>query len=248
MSSTTWSHNAPFARLFLASVAAAPLLISCSNRCADVAALSSSASADPRIAAIGDSVLAWSADRCQSIPDHASLVLGTPVTNYAVNGAKVLSGSDEKPAIARQLDTSAAEGFDVVIVNGGGNDLNGTCECGACDDVLDDLVAKDGTAGAMVALIERITATGARVVLVDYFVLHDDAWYGFDRCGDALAELDARYETLAAGKPGVTLVDLGDVVSPTTQPEAYAFDHVHPSDDGAALMGALVAAALDAAP
>ena len=84
------------------------------------------------------------------------------------------------------------------------------------------------------------------VFIVDYYVLHDDAWYGFDRCEGALAELERRYSTLAEEDAGdnVVFADLGDVVTPALHPEAYALDNVHPSDAGAELLGAFLAARL----
>ena len=68
------------------------------NRCAEVEALPN----DRNILALGDSILAWSADRCQSIPDHAATEIGNHIVNNAVNGARVLHGSPEVPAIPDQ--------------------------------------------------------------------------------------------------------------------------------------------------
>src|SRR4051812_9049233 len=146
-----------------------------SNRCAENAALPEG----ERVLAIGDSILAWSADRCESIPDVVARTLGERVVNHAVNGARVLGGSADRPAIPAQFAAARDVPWSAVIVDGGGNDLNGTCGCGDCAQVLDALVGADGKTGAMADLVDEMRASGARVVLVDYFALHRGAWYGF---------------------------------------------------------------------
>ena len=240
------SLDRPSALVVAALACACSVASGCTDRCSESAALPG----DARILAIGDSILAWSGDRCESIPDQAALLLGKRIVNAAVNGARVLGGDSKRPAIPDQVvDAPNGTPWDEVIIDGGGNDLNATCACGDCDRVLDSLVSADGSSGAVPNLVDRISATGARVLLVDYYVLHDDAWYGFDRCGPALASLQSRYHALVdsrqagagVGPGAVDFVDLGDVVTPEATPDAYAFDNVHPSDKGTAVLGALVA-------
>lgn len=187
---------------------------------------------EPSVLAIGDSILAWNNDRCHGIPERAGLVAGVHVDNRAVSGTVMHE-------IASQYDAARDDGpWDVVIVDGGGNDVNSFCECGACDGVLADVSERTDT------LLDLMRDDGARVILVDYFGFHARAWYGFDRCEAALEDLQAQREGVDAARDDVTFVDLGALVTPDDHPEAYTFDYVHPSDEGSRILGALVAESL----
>jgi acyl-CoA thioesterase I len=187
----------------------------------------------PRVLAVGDSILAWNNDRCHGIPERAGLVAGVHVDNRAVSGTVMHE-------IASQYDAARIDGgpWDVVIVDGGGNDVNSFCECGACDAVLDDVRTRTND------LLDVMRDDGARVVLVDYFGFDERAWYGFDRCEQALADLQATHEEIDGERDDVTLVDLGALVTPDDHPEAYTFDYVHPSDEGSRILGELLAESL----
>lgn len=184
---------------------------------------------------VGDSVLAWNAERCQSVADHAALARGAAVTSEAVSGTELLVSIPEQ----------VPEGdWRAVVVDGGANDLNNQCDCGDCDAVMDALSDAAGVDGAMPALVDRLRADGAEVLLLTYYHFPDEAWYGFDRCRATLDALNARYRAMAAGRSGVEVVELGDIIDPDTTPEAYDFDAVHPSPEGAARIGEALAAKL----
>lgn len=186
----------------------------------------------PSVLAVGDSVLAWNNDRCHGIPERAGLVAGVHADNRAVSGTVMHE-------IASQYDAARLErSWDVVVVDGGGNDVNSFCECGECDAVLDDVRTRTNE------LLDLMRDDGARVVLVDYFGFDERAWYGFDRCETALADLQAQHEAIDAERDDVTLVDLGALVTPESHPEAYTFDYVHPSDEGSRILGELLAESL----
>ncbi len=185
---------------------------------------------------IGDSLLGWNAEFCQSIPDHYGFATGRGVYNLAVNGAELTSAA---PIADQYLDL----GFSTVILDGGANDVNRSCGCGACDDVLDTLSDVTGATGAMPELVDALREDGLEVVVIGYPPVSDQAWYGFDRCFETLSELDRRYEALADARDGVRFVDLGDFVAADEQ-WAFAFDHVHPSPRGAAWWGEQLANAL----
>jgi acyl-CoA thioesterase-1 len=188
----------------------------------------------PRVLAIGDSILAWNNDRCHGIPERAGLVAGVHVENRAVSGTVMHE-------IVAQYEVARAEqeeGWDIVIVDGGGNDVNSFCECGDCDAVLDDVRSRTED------VLDLMRADGARVIWTDYFGFDARAWYGFDRCEAALADLQSQREQVDAERDDVTLVDLGALVTPESHPEAYTFDYVHPSDEGSRILGELVAETL----
>ncbi|MCK6525677.1 SGNH/GDSL hydrolase family protein [Myxococcota bacterium] len=204
--------------------------------CAQVAALEGT----PGVLAVGDSILAWGGRSCQAPPDHAALALGAPVESLAVSGTRLLSGDDNIPG---QYDAAQGD-YHHVILDGGANDLNQLCECGACDEVLDQLITADGGAGALPTLTQRILDDGATPVLVGYYTMPDDASYGFDTCGDTLATYKERQRALADRNPALRYVDLALLISPEQTPDAYDFDAVHPSEEGAAIIGQAIAAAI----
>ena len=131
-----------------------------------------------------------------------------------------------------------------MLLSGGGNDLNNECECGNdCDETLDELVSEDGTSGEIPTLVAKILADGPQVLMYGYFEIGSAANYGFDEC---IAELDILRERQSK-IPGVLFVDGRDVVTVDGTPQAYAFDDVHPSVEGAVLVGLLMADAIRAA-
>ena len=191
---------------------------------------------DKRMLAIGDSVFAWRLDTCETVPDVAATTLGWSLRHKAVNGARLTGG--DYPIV----DQYEKGDWDWVLVDGGGNDLNNECECGKdCDGVLDRLVSEDGSTGELPALLDKIRADGPKVALYGYFKIDEDAYYDFDECRGELDVLHQRQLKAANLREGVYFVDARQVVSPSKTPDAYAFDNVHPSAEGAKLVGALIA-------
>lgn len=190
------------------------------------------------VLAVGDSLLAWHAPYCRSVPDYLATARGSAVENAAVNGAQMTSGADRIPEQYR------GGGWSWLVADGGGNDLNQQCTCGFEDDcgwVLDRLADPTDWSGAMPALAERALGDGARVILVGYYGMPESAWYGLGDCGAELDALKLRYADYAAATPGVTYVDLARAVSWPEDRDAYDFDRVHPDPAGAEALGRLLA-------
>lgn len=202
--------------------------------CGEVGALPQ----DDLVLAIGDSILAWNKPYCQSAPDHLALERGASVQNNAVSGTRVLGGNNAIP------DQYVKADWDWVIVDGGGNDVNDACSGDQAGPVIDQIVGADGTGGAMNALMDEIVADADQVLLLGYYPLMPDAWYGFDLCETELDTLDARYAALAEKRPQVTFVDLGQVLDPQLTPDAYAPDGVHPDTEGAQRIAELLHAVM----
>lgn len=189
--------------------------------------------------AVGDSIFDWN-DNDASIPALTAANLGVPVQNNAISGTTITDIGDP---IFEQYESGT---WDWVLVDGGGNDLNDGCECGQCDALLTEIVAADGSTGAMAELVEQIVDDGHDVALMGYYEMPPDAEFGFDRCNDELEVLLSRYESLAARFDTVTFIDVREVVSPTDTPEAYDEDNVHPSVEGGAMIAEHLAAVLSA--
>lgn len=196
------------------------------------------------ILAVGDSFFEYNAIQEASIPDVLGEAIGIRVANAAKSGALFANPDVDAAADGLDVRSQYREGeWEWVVVTGGGNDLNDLCGCGECDPVLDALIAADGLSGDIPDFVKSIAADGTKMMLVGYYDVRSDADYGFDRCADEFAELNARLEVTARITDGVWFVSAADVVS-ADQDSAYANDRVHPSIDGSRLIGEHLAAAM----
>ncbi|MEC8049772.1 MAG: hypothetical protein VX210_03190, partial [Myxococcota bacterium] len=79
---------------------------------------------------LGDSLLAWFREEGASVGDVLDASSSFSVANLAVSGSMVLEGEESIPSQYVQGD------WGWVVFDGGGNDANDLCECGACDEIL----------------------------------------------------------------------------------------------------------------
>ncbi|SEN32990.1 GDSL-like Lipase/Acylhydrolase family protein [Loktanella fryxellensis] len=189
------------------------------------------------VLAVGDSVLAWNRLSGGDIPRVAATQAGVASQNRAVLGARFL---ETVPGQYREGP------WDWVIVNGGANDLRGTCGCDGCDATLDALVTPGGQGGAMPDFARDMVARDHKVILLGYYGT-SVAGGPFADCADELSELSRRLALTAAADPGITFVDAKAAIDPADL-GLYAPDLAHPSAAGSAAIGALVGAAMRTAP
>ncbi|WP_299047673.1 SGNH/GDSL hydrolase family protein [uncultured Tateyamaria sp.] len=201
--------------------------------------LASAVSADPvRVLAIGDSVMAWHKWTGRDIPSVMGDLLDAQVDNGAVAGARFSNASALGRAagfdVRAQFRTGA---WDMILINGGANDLLNDCRCQACDPVLDGLIASDLT-GEVPDFLARLLRTGAPVIWMGYYASARSGQ--FTGCRPYLVEYDARLARLAAENTGLTFVDSEDVMDPNDR-SLFAFDGIHPSPSGARRIGTYLA-------
>ncbi len=210
--------------------------------------LSACVSTGPRdgggILAIGDSIMAWNGAR--GIPEATGATLGRPVTDASrslahvthPNGAAAAFGFD----ISRQF---RGDGWDWVILTGGGNDIRPDCATPRAAATRDGLIGPD-LRGDIPTLIARIRATGARVAFVGYYDGAAAAPTGFTPCQPEFDIMNARMVRQAARDPGVVFLDAGDVIDPADR-GLYAGDLVHPTPRASFRIGAALARAIRSA-
>lgn len=186
---------------------------------------------DADIIVVGDSILAWHRGTGRSIPEVIEQASGLIVSNVAISGAQFLGPQ----GIPTQY---VADDWDWVIVNGGGNDLQSSCQTANAQRVLDALISADGQQGAFPAFVSDVAPQGARVIVLGYYPISDRGG-PFLPCRSILIELAARQSRLADANPAVVFIDSGRVIGPSDA-AAYAPDLVHPSPRGAALIGQLI--------
>ena len=189
----------------------------------------SSAFADnPRILTIGDSMLVWNFRN--SIPQQLDRMTNASVTNRAAIGATMLSGE-----ISRQFYESD---WDIVIVNGGGNDLLFGCGCLACDRTLNSLISEDGRSGAIVDLLTTIKQTVPRVIYVGY-LRSPGVGSAIEHCADEGNELEGRIHDFMAANDGMDFVSLTWIV-PDGDRSFHSFDMIHPSSHGSRVISMVI--------
>ena len=192
------------------------------------------------ILVLGDSVMAWNSSAQASIPDVMARALGRDVVSKAVPGAQFDNSSAIAGAVGfdirRQLTTGR---WNWIVINGGANDLGSDCGCGACGPVVDRLIGKDSTSGAIPAFIKKVQATtGARVIWMGYYAGSGSG--SFKGCRDDLVEMEARIARFSASQTHVYFADAEDVITRTDR-SLFAKDNTHPSAKGSALIGAYLA-------
>lgn len=186
---------------------------------------------DQDILAIGDSLLDFHTPDAD-IATVAAEELGLSVELAASGGTTML---DEDGIPQTYVDGS----FSVLIASGGGNDLGG-CDCGGgCGDVLDALIAEDGSSGAIVDLVQRAVADGKQVAWVGYMRPQPDA----EEFADCTGELDVyrtRFAALDAALDDLVFID-GVAIGSGSEDALYEEDGYHPSEAGSQALGLAVA-------
>lgn len=193
------------------------------------------------ILGIGDSYFEWNLESGESIPDVVGRALGVTAHNLAISGAMLLEPVDDIPAIPDMYEPGD---YDWVVMDGGGNDVEGLCGCGACGGVINAMLSTDGT-GVIPDLVDRATADGARVAWVGYAQVSPAA-EGYQGCDDELETMVTRLTALADSRDDMIFVDGRQAFGPS-QPAFYDDDLVHPSVQGSRALGELTAEAIRAA-
>ena len=184
---------------------------------------------EPRILAIGDSLMAWHNMTGQSIADVVGRELGEPTVNRSVGGARMIFRIPAMAEMGMRISSQYTKGdWDWVILNGGGNDLWFGCGCKACDAKLDKLISsKRAGEGAIPDTVQKVLESGAKVVFVGY--LRSPGFDSvIDECREEGDEMEARIEAYLAGLPDVYFLSLKDLV-PMGDKSYHGLDRVHPS-------------------
>ena len=198
------------------------------------------------ILVLGDSIMAWNRSSDAAIPDAIGQTLGRAVTSKAVSGAQFDNGSRLAGVVGFDIQRQLPGGtWQWVVMNGGANDLNADCNCGACASFVDALIGPDARSGAIPTFIRKVQAqTGARVLWMGYYA--GSGTGTFAGCRDDLVAIEARVARFAMTEPGVFFVDAEDVIDRAGQ-SLFARDNIHPSAKGSAKIGAHLARTINTA-
>ena len=209
-------HTGRFSLLVTASILTSVAGCTPPQQCLDVDALP----AGSEIQIIGDSVFDFNEETCEDVSDFMSLSLGATVEDRSIGGTWLDHPEDEDIA-----DSYAPGPWPWLIVDGGGNDLLGFCNCECSSDDIARLINPDGTDGAMSDLIRTIVDNGSRVILLGYYQPTPDSEFG--GCIDELEVLSSGYSALADQLPEVTFLDARNVINAEEDRSLLHTDGVH---------------------
>lgn len=214
------------------------LLGSCGEMTADTAANS-------RILMMGDSMMAANRTSGRSVGVALERQLGEKVVDRSVYAARIFYALPLSGAAGMSIPAQYRQGdWDWVVLNGGGNDLIFGCACGYCSGMVDRLISKDGTTGAIPQLVARLQKGGAKVVWAGY-LRNPGLFTPVRPCRIYGDELDRRLARLDARDPAMVFVPMSDLV-PEGDPSLHQEDLIHPSPKGSAAIAARIAAAIRA--
>lgn len=195
---------------------------------------------EARILLLGDSMFASNRAAGESVADAIEAAISLEVVDRSVPGARYFHYLPISGAAGLNLAAQfRLADWDVIIVNGGGNDLLFGCGCGACDGILDRLISPDGRQGAIPALVARLRATGAQVVYAGY-LRNPGTSTVIKACGPAGNELDRRLGALDRLLADMTFISMADLV-PQGDLSFHQIDRIHPSRKGSREIGQRIA-------
>jgi lysophospholipase L1-like esterase len=200
---------------------------------------------ESKILAIGDSLMAWHMSSNASIAHVVANILGEPVINKSVGGAKIIHALPISGALGLKISSQFDNAMkrlgpqDWVVMNGGGNDLFLGCGCNACDRRMARMIDPSGSSGEIPSLVAKIRQTGARVVYIGY-LRSPGVDSVIDACLPMGNDLEARLSSMAKQDAGVFFLSL-DGLTRSGDRSMHAADMIHPSRKASNAIGQRVA-------
>lgn len=189
------------------------------------------------ILVIGDSVMAWNKNSGRDIGAVIGASLDREVISRAASGSDIQAGG-AKSLIGLSIPGQLPAGrWNWIVMNGGANDLRGSCGCRRCGAEIDRLISRDAASGAIPNLIARARRQSDRVLWMGYYQATQSSFSG---CRPALVELERRVAAYARSNAGVYFVD-SESVFDHQDGTLFASDKTHPSPKGSALIGQFLA-------
>ncbi len=183
---------------------------------------------DPRILAMGDSMMAAHRISGRAVSNAVSRNLNEPVKDRSVVGARLMYSLPISGAMGLNISQQFRNGsWDWIVLNGGGNDLWLGCGCHSCDGKMEKLISKDGASGKIPSLVSRLRSSGAQVLWVGY-LRSPGLSSPIESCRDEGDELEARITNLAQSTSGMHFLSIADLV-PHGDTSFHGIDRIHPS-------------------
>lgn len=195
----------------------------------------------PKVLVMGDSLMAVNRMLGGSVAQALSVQLGAEVADRSALGARYFYKVPLLAEAGLKIGAQFRGGpWDIVVMNGGGNDLLLGCGCGACRRMMERLISEDGTAGAIPDLVASVRASGAKVIYTGY-MRTPGLISPVESCGPLGDEMDRRLAKIAVRDAGVRFILLADLVTIDGDRSFHGIDLVHPSVKGSRAIAARVA-------
>lgn len=215
------------------------LLLGCGERV--------SSNTQSRILLMGDSMMASNSGIGGTVADGIEAELGEEVIDRSVTGAKYFYYLPISGSAGMRIDAQyRPANWDVIVMNGGGNDLLFGGGCGTSTRQLTRLITPDGRHGAIPAFVGNLRASGAQVIYIGY-LRNPGTFTPIKFCGPAGNELDRRLARMAAMDKGVDFLPMADLV-PHGDSSYHQFDRIHPSPKGSRAIANRIAALIKTYP
>ena len=196
-----------------------------------------------RVLMLGDSMLAANKTVGAGVADALEARLGTEVVDRSVPAARYFYPLPLSGAAGMEIPAQYRPGpWEVVVMNGGGNDLLLGCACAFCAGTLDRLISEDGRRGRIPGFVSDLRQQGARVVYAGY-LRNPGTATPIRACRPLGDELDRRIARLAELDAGIVFVPMADLV-PEGDASFHALDRIHPSVKGSAAIADRLAEAV----
>lgn len=184
-----------------------------------------------RILTMGDSLMAAHRLTNRAVSDVLERSLDAKVIDHSAIGARVIYPLPVTGALGLNIGKQfRGNGWDWVVLNGGGNDLLFGCACYRCSRKLDRMISADGQRGKIPDLIRKVRETGARVAYVGY-LRSPGLGSPIESCRNEANELERRISVFAQTDPGVEFLSLTELV-PHGDRSYHGLDMIHPSVKG----------------
>ena len=180
-----------------------------------------------RVVVYGDSMMDWNSSSGNSTPDVLEKLLGEPVQNQAVKGARMSHVLFPLLDIRRQ---SIPGDWRVIIVNGGANDMLFECACGPCSRNLNRLISESGNTGDLPDFLKKLRDTGAEVIFTGYHRPRQIS-SPVRGCKNEVENLERRVARFADTQERITFASMAEAF-PIGDTSFYDFDRIHPSIKG----------------
>lgn len=203
---------------------------------------------DPSYLAVGDSIMATNGPLCEGIPGWAARDLGFYIEDHSAGGRRLTHPRSGDDIMSQYTEGS----WEWVMMTGGGDDLVFECRCTEenhnpddCEAVLDALALPDESTGDIYEFIDMVNLDDqnlASILILGYYTLPEDTPGNFDACNPYVLDLNRRYQEVADQEENVFLMETAGVMDFDTHPEYFLIDDFHPSSEGSAVLGSMVAA------
>lgn len=196
-----------------------------------------------RVLVMGDSFMTSNGSAGYAVPALLQKSLKAVVKSRAVTGARFVYKLPLTGALGMNISKQFRNGpWDVVVMNGGGNDLWMGCGCMRCKKRLNKLISPDGRQGEIPTAVRRARQSGAQVIYVGY-LRSPGVGSPIEHCRKVGDALEARLSVMAKQDPGTSFVSLADMV-PHGDRSFHAADMIHPSPKGSQAASQRILAAI----